>query len=101
MLAIPQLSVLPLFTFAGVIEPTPLLRFNVYVLQIVTGFSLSVTTIVCVQVDELLWISIAVQVTVVVPTGYTAFNAALSLRTPAILATAQLSVAVAVPMFTL
>ncbi len=44
--------------------------------------------------------SVAVHVIVVVPTGYGAFRGWLSLRVPTMVPTAQLSVAVAVPGFT-
>src|SRR6266404_4684407 len=65
------------------------------------GASLSTTVTVCVQLDWLPAESVAVQVIVVVPFGYSAINGWLSLRVPLMVGLlSQLSVAVAVPVTT-
>src|SRR6266404_7751432 len=70
-------------------------------LNVIVGGSLSTTVTVCVQLDWLPEASVAVQVMVVVPFGYDAFNGWLSLRVPVTVGlVSQLSVAVAVPGLT-
>lgn len=56
-----------------------------------------ITTIVCVQLAELPAVSFAVQVMIVVPTGYGAFNGWPSLRIPVTVGVPQLSLANGVP----
>ena len=65
-------------------------------LVVITGFSLSVTTTVCVtSIAALPFTSVTFHLIVVVPTGYNAVNARPSLRTPVTAPTEQLSVALA------
>src|SRR5437899_242465 len=70
-------------------------------LNVIVGGSLSTTVTVCVQLDWLQEASVAVQVMVVVPFGYSAIRGWLSLRVPLMVGLmSQLSVAVAVPVTT-
>ena len=69
---------------------------------VIVGFSVSLTVTVCVHDEWLPEASVAVQVIVVVPTGYGELNDWLSLRVPVTLGLlSQLSVAVAVPGLTI
>ena len=90
VLAIPQLSVLPLFTWAGVIVAVPFTNVTVMLLHIATGASLSTTVIVNEQEFVLPDASVTVYVSVVVPTGNTASLPRPAVR--AVVAPAQLSV---------
>src|SRR5260370_31167116 len=66
--------------------------------QMIVGFSVSLTVTVCTAVPGLLAGSVAVQVMVVMPTGYGALSALPSPRVPTgVRAPAQVSTAVAVP----
>src|SRR3712207_3922748 len=68
--------------------------------QVMTGASPSLTATVWVQVAAFPELSVAVQVIVVVPTGWGSFSGLPSLRAPPTVTPEQLSVAVAVPGFT-
>jgi len=69
---------------------------------VIVGFSVSLTVTVCVHDERLPEWSMAVHVIVVVPFGYGALNDWLSLRVPLMVGLlSQLSVAVAVPGFTI
>ena len=98
ILATPQLSVA-----VGLVQPTKLeqLLFNALMVKLagkftITGFSVSVTVMVCVQLEVLLLASFAVHVMVVTPKGYGALSAAASLRTPETVTPGQLSLAAGV-----
>src|ERR1043165_2741404 len=65
-----------------------------------TGGVASLTLMGCTPVVVLFDASLAVQVMVVVPTGYGAFKGWLSLRTPVMVTPGQLSLPVAVPGLT-
>src|SRR6266498_3592813 len=71
---------------------------GMFPLKVIVGGSLSTTVTVCAHDEWLPELSVAVQVIVVVPFGYSAINDWLSLRVPVMLGLlSQLSVAVAVP----
>ena len=70
-------------------------------LKVIDGGSLSTTVTVCVQLDRLPELSVAVQVIVVVPAEYVGSATGFpSLRLPVTVGLPQLSVAVAVPVTT-
>lgn len=99
--SIPHPSVAVAFPGSTLAEHCPgSLAVVMFAGQVIVGGVLSLTVTVCRHDPVLPAASVAVQVIVVVPTGYGAVNAALSLRCPAGVTDEQLSVAVAVPGFT-